>query len=100
MGPTCFHCGQTLPLSDAYGPTALAAWLDASGRSRKDFAAAIGISDRALRYLASGRNTPSVTVALAIELLTDGHVRRGSWRKSPRAARGNNGPSLTAEEGH
>lgn len=53
--------------------------ISASGRTRKDWAAKIGVSAPYLSDLVNGKRVPSLAVAVRIERVTNGAVPASSW---------------------
>ena len=55
-------------------------WLKHNGMTQAAFAACCGCSRATVNYWVVGRYTPSLKMALAIEIVTGGAVRAGDWR--------------------
>lgn len=53
--------------------------IKASGMSRSEWAARLGVSKSYLSELENGKKRPSLEVAVEIERLTDGAVPAASW---------------------
>ncbi len=54
--------------------TPLATYLDATGRSQRDFAKAVGLSEAMISLIKNGHKTPGLRAAVAIERETRGLV--------------------------
>lgn len=65
-----------------------------SGRSRTQFASALGIGRPFLSHLESGKKRPSLELAIRIERLTNGAVPAASWVPEAELPASNTNPEL------
>lgn len=59
--------------------TKLSRWIDASGMTRDEVAARLGVARQHVDRLCRAENRPSLTLAAEIEKLTRGAVRAVDW---------------------
>lgn len=59
---------------------ALCEWLDSTGQKQADLMRALAISRQYASFLVGGQRVPSLELAQAIEVLTDGAVMVMDWR--------------------
>ena len=57
----------------------LKVYLESKGMSQEDFSHLLGITPAMTSYMASGKRSPSLALALKIQRLTSGKVRPEDW---------------------
>lgn len=68
------------------GPTSLAEWRAKQGKTQKEVAELLGVSQASVADWELGKKTPKATHMLAIERATGGAVPMAAWASAPTPA--------------
>lgn len=77
--PTAMAAAKRSPGRPRKRETKFSRWIDASGMTRDDVAAALGINRTHLDKVCRGARRPGLRLALGIEKLTGGAIAASDW---------------------